>query len=149
MGTPRSLTIPGRYSEIRQACRFIADAARDAGFTRRIIFHLELACDEACTNVIEHAYGDEDMGEITLSYQVDGDEFIVTIADYGRSFDPDTVPPPPHAAVNASRDPEELKVGGLGLHLMRQTMDEISFTFDEVQGNRLTMIKRLPGADKK
>lgn len=141
MGAKQHLTVPGRYDQIRTICDFVAEGAEQAGLDDDAVFGVQLACDEACTNVIEHAYGDENVGEISVSWQVRGNKFKIIIQDRGQPFDPDLVESP---AIPA--DPhkiEELKIGGLGIHFMRQMMDEINFTFDEHKGNTLIMVKRL------
>jgi serine/threonine-protein kinase RsbW len=102
-----------------------------------MIFHVQMAVDEACSNVIEHAYQGQDKGEITLSCDCHAEEWIIQIYDQGRAFDPDSVPEPD---LNASLD--EVKTGGLGLYFMHQLMDEVEFSFDEEKGNRLRMVKR-------
>jgi serine/threonine-protein kinase RsbW len=61
----------------------------------------------------------------------------VVIRDWGTRFDPLAVPTP-----DVSAPLEERPLGGLGLYLMRQTMDEVGFRFDEDDGNILTMVKR-------
>lgn len=134
-------SIPGRYNRIYEACQFIVAGAEEAGFDSHALFQIELACDEACTNVIEHAYGGEGEGEIRLAYEVKGRAFQITINDDGSPFDPSEVPEPIVPA-----DPsaiEEIKVGGLGIHFMRKLMDEVYFFFDKDHGNRLVMIKHL------
>lgn len=118
----------------------MADGAAQSGLDQTAVFHIELACDEACTNVIEHAYGGENKGEITVSWQMEDRSFIINIHDNGRSFNPDAVPTPtlpPDAG-----EPENVKVGGLGIHFMRQLMDEVRFEFDDESGNTLTLIKK-------
>jgi serine/threonine-protein kinase RsbW len=118
-----------------------------AGFDEKAVFHIELACDEACTNIIEHAYGNEETGLIKISYETDNDRFIITFRDNGRTFDPDTVPLPPTIQADSNTDAaihETLKEGGLGLHFMRQLMDSVTFHSDPQQGNTLIMIKKLP-----
>ncbi len=140
MGVQHVLTVPGRYEEIQKICQFMADGAARSGLDQTAIFHIELACDEACTNVIEHAYNGEDKGKITVSWQMKDGAFIINIHDNGRSFNPDAVPVPtlpPDAS-----DPENVKVGGLGIHFMRQLMDEVRFTFDDKVGNTLTLVKK-------
>jgi serine/threonine-protein kinase RsbW len=138
------LTIPGRYEEIQTACQFLAQGAAAAGLDEQAVFHIELCCDEACTNIIEHAYEGENAGDITVSYHVAGQDFVVTIRDHGRSFNPETVPPPQSVSSDNPQDAvKNLQVGGLGIHFMRQLMDEIQFTFDKKKGNKLTMIKKL------
>ncbi|MGA9348407.1 MAG: ATP-binding protein [Anaerolineae bacterium] len=61
---------------------------------------------------------------------------MVTIRDHGRPFDPEAVPPP-----NFTSSLAERREGMLGLHFMRQLMDEVCFRFD-AEGNKLTMVKR-------
>ncbi len=134
--TERRLEIPARYSEVAGACAFCAAAATEAGLSEHAAFHVQMAVDEACTNIIEHAYAGEDRGTIALSCRVEPEKLTVVIRDHGRRFDPDAVPAPKLGSLI-----EDMEVGGLGLYFMRQVMDEVHFRFDE-QGNELTMIKR-------
>ncbi|MEW5989424.1 MAG: ATP-binding protein [Chloroflexota bacterium] len=136
MGRPRRLTIPGRYNKIRRACAFVVAGAKKAGLDQKAIDDVELACDEACSNVIEHAYEGEGRGPIEVSWQVQDQSFVITVRDRGRPFNPDGVATP-HI------DPDDLKIGGLGLHFMRQVMDQVSFSFNENHGNTLVMVKRI------
>jgi anti-sigma regulatory factor (Ser/Thr protein kinase) len=145
MGSPNTLTVPGRYDQIQPICNFVAQAAEEAGFDDDTVFHVQLACDEACTNVIEHSYGAENVGSITVSCQVQRNEFTIVIRDNGRPFDPDDIPQPQVPTSNSEID--QLKVGGLGIHFMRKLMDEVRFMFDQ-HGNTLIMIKHLPGGKK-
>lgn len=132
------MTVPGRYSEIERLCQFIADGAAQANFDEDTLFKIQLACDEACTNVIEHAYGTENQGEIVVQWQITPTDFIIIIADQGQPFDPQVVPQP-----DQGLPIEELKVGGLGLHFMRKLMDKVTFSFSD-NGNLLTMVKHRP-----
>lgn len=141
---PQELTVPGRYAEVSHVCEFVSEGARHAGFGEEACFRIELCCDEAATNIIEHAYGGEGVGSITVSYQDKGDRFEIVLWDNGRSFDPTIVPPPPDLAT-LPHDPQTLPVGGFGLHLIKQLMDDVQFTFDPRQGNRLKMVKRKKG----
>jgi serine/threonine-protein kinase RsbW len=148
--TVNVLTVPGRYKEIRRICEFVADGAAQAGFDEDTIFHLELCCDEASTNIIEHAYGEEGIGTIIISYEKVDDAFRIVLQDNGQTFDPTTIPPPP-ALGSGNESPEELtsqlRIGGLGWHFIRNLMDEVSFTSDRQAGNRLVMVKRLAPKD--
>ncbi|MCA9928317.1 MAG: ATP-binding protein [Anaerolineales bacterium] len=143
------LTVPGRYEQIRHVCDFVADGAVQAGLNESAIFHIELACDEACTNIIEHGYGGEDIGDIIVKWEKTGSDFVITIRDNGRPFKPDTVPKPsiPPTPDDPSFSEEDvvnsLKVGGLGIHFMRKLMDDVHFRFDETTGNTLVMIKNI------
>lgn len=143
MGVKHVLTVPGRYEEIQKICQFMADGAAESGLDQTAVFHIELACDEACTNIIEHAYGGEDVGDINVSWQLEGSSFIIRIHDNGRSFNPDSIPTPvlPTTSTDAP-DLDSIKVGGLGIHFMRQLMDDVRFQFDAESGNTLTLIKK-------
>lgn len=151
MGKKRVLTLPGRYDNIKKICEFAAGGAREAGLDEDAVFHVELCCDEASTNIIEHAYGAEDVGKITITYQYSDRAFTLTLRDNGRAFDPEAVPPPPLpdiADLLPEPPPNEminsLQIGGLGLHFMRNLMDEVHFQFDKQHGNTLTMVKKIP-----
>jgi len=149
MGNKHILTVPGRYDQVRKIVAFVADGAGKAGLDENAVFHVELCCDEACTNIIEHAYGSENQGKITVSYELTADSFTITVQDNGRAFNPKAIPPPPlppiPPAANATSDEiiRNLKIGGLGIHFMRQLMDEVHFSFEANGGNTLVMVKKL------
>lgn len=139
MGSQKSLSVPGRYDQIRRLCAFVGEGARQAGFDDDTIFHVELACDEACTNIIEHTYEGEGVGEIQVSWKLSDEKFTVIIRDYGPRFDPTEVPDPP--VPPALDEVEELRVGGLGIFFMRRLMDDVTFSYSHGKGNVLTMVK--------
>ncbi len=133
----RRLTVLGRYGydSIPTITQFVAEAARAASLDENEVFHCQMAVDEACTNVIEHAYGGQGAGNIEITCLVEPGSCVIEIVDHGKPFDPDSVPAP---KLGARLD--EIKPGGIGLHLMRRLMDEVRFEFTD-QGNFLTMKK--------
>jgi serine/threonine-protein kinase RsbW len=134
------LTVPGRFEYLSQIADFVRITAQAAGWDEDETFRVQMAVDEACSNVIEHAYGTDAQGEIQVSCCIrDQDDLVVSVRDTGRPFDPTAVPEPPIGA-----DLENLSEGGLGLYFMRKLMDEVTFYFDEREGNVLTMVKRRP-----
>lgn len=151
MSQANLLTVMGRYDQIRTLCAFVTSGAREAGMGEDDVFHIELCCDEAATNIIEHAYEAENQGEITVEYQVEGDAFTIIMHDRGEPFDPNLVPEPSVDAAesaaqgNAGSDNvvNDLRVGGLGLHIIRKLMDEVTFSFNRGIGNELVMVKRF------
>lgn len=150
MGNGQTLTVPGRYDQIKVICKFVSAGAREAGLNPDAIFHLELCCDEASTNIIEHAYGAENVGQITATYKVTGQEFRITLRDDGRPFDPDTIPEPKLPSENVGSDDvalgdimNSLQVGGLGMHFIRKLMDEVHYSFNGKHGNTLVMVKKI------
>lgn len=137
----QEFTIPGRHDRVIDACKFVVAGARQVGFGEDELFRIELACDEACTNVIEHAYGGENQGTIRVVWDYVDGAFIITIYDQGQYFDPDSVPEP-----NIPKSPDDidqLKIGGLGIHFMRSLMDDVKFEGDTGEGNMLVMVKYL------
>jgi len=132
------LTVPGRFESLAQIAEFIGETARAADWNDDEVYHVQMAVDEACSNVMEHAYGPGWQGEIDLTCCIqDQGDLVISIHDNGMPFDPATVPEPPIGA-----DLESLPEGGLGLYFMRKLMDQVTFRFDERDGNVLTMVKR-------
>jgi serine/threonine-protein kinase RsbW len=136
----RQLTVLGRYgySSIPTITQFVAEAARSSLLDEDSVFHCQMAVDEACTNVIEHAYGEENVGNIEISCVVQPGRCTIRIIDHGVPFDPTAIPTPP-----ATTNLDNIRPGGIGLHLMKQLMDEVNFEFS-TQGNILTMVKTSP-----
>lgn len=115
---------------------FVDQAGRDLGLDERTLYTLQMVVGEACTNVIMHAYGGKG-GEVVLTIESTANGLEVRIRDWGEPFDPLNVPTP-----DVSAPLEQRPLGGLGLFLMRQMMDQVDFRFDEEEGNTLTMTKR-------
>ncbi len=139
MRQSQQLIVPGRFEHLTEIATFVTQAAREAGLDDDEVFHVEMAVDEACSNIIEHAYASQ-AGDIQLACSSPAaGQFEIVIRDSGRPFDPAEVPPP---NVDAPDDLDNLNEGGLGLYFMRKLMDEVRFEFVPGQGNRLTMTKR-------
>ena len=119
---------------------FVGEAAEQAGFSGKEVYAVQLAADEACSNVIEHAYAGQPDGEIEIDCNVMGGQITIVIHDHGKEFDISTVRKP-----NLSRDLSEREVGGLGVFLIYKLMDEVHFKSSKKTGNILTMVKRKSG----
>jgi serine/threonine-protein kinase RsbW len=128
---------PGRFESLAGIRKFVFQAASEAGFDEKEIYAVELAVDEACSNIIEHAYGGEGKGEIECTCNDTNDGLEIIIRDDGRPFDPGLIPSP-----NFSVDLDELEPRGAGLFLIRNMMDDVNFVFSENKGNELRMVKR-------
>jgi len=133
----RKLTISGHYENIPTLTTFIAEAAKAAGFDDDDIYRCQLAADEACTNIIDHAYKGEGKGDIEISCHVGTGVLEIHMTDQGQAFDPDSIPKPDlnHDSI------DEVSPGGIGLVLIRQYMDEVRHEFANNQ-NKLILIKR-------
>jgi serine/threonine-protein kinase RsbW len=139
MGQPQRLVVPGRFECLTEIADFITQAAREAGLNDDEVFHVEMAVDEACSNIIEHAYVAQG-GDIDLACTCPAaGQLKVVIRDSGQPFDPAEIPSPD---VGPPAILDDLNEGGLGLYFMRKLMDEVRFESVPGQGNILTMIKR-------
>jgi len=116
---------------------FIAEKMEEDIASEATIAKVQLAVDEACTNIINYAYSGHG-GLITIICELVGDDFVVTIRDKGKPFDPRMVPPS-----DLESEWDKRKVGGLGIHLIRAVMDDVNYEFDAVKGNTLIMRKRF------
>lgn len=114
---------------------FVEDACQQANVEPCLLFDLQLATEEACTNVIEHAYQGQG-GALDIRFETHDGDVHITLHDHGRAFDPDAIHPP-----NTSLPLRHRPVGGLGLHLMYRLMDDVRFSFGP-EGNTLLMVKR-------
>lgn len=130
------MTFPGRYESLAQISDLIVRQAKEAGLDESAIYAVDLAVDEACTNIIEHAYGGEGIGNIQCTCQVGEDGLTITLRDFGQPFNPEEIPAP-----NAKARLKDLRSGGAGLFLIRKMMDEVRFEFSPNAGNVLTMVK--------
>lgn len=133
-----SITLTADLDALAQISAFITEAAELAGLDERATWQVQLAVDEAATNVIQHAYASDSPGDLTLSWQSDEQRFIIVLRDYGRHFDPQNIPAP-----DISSPIEERQVGGLGIYLITRLMDEVRFDFNPHGGNLLTMVKYI------
>ena len=124
------------------AIDYVTQWAETAGFDDRALYEIQLAVDEACANAVHHAYQDMDPGEIEVSCLLDEQGLIIQVRDWGRGFVPENVEEP-----DVDAPLEERTLGGLGLFLVRQVMDDVEFTFDPEVGNRLRMTKRIQVAE--
>lgn len=127
---------PGFYSSLAKVAEFVKDATLTAGFDTKVSYHIELALDEAVTNVIEHAYGGEGRGDIEVEYIVEPERLTFLITDHGQPFRPEGVSKPRINGPVGNR-----KGHGLGLFLVNCLMDEVKFEFDLSAGNRLILVK--------
>ena len=128
---------PSRFESLAGIRDFVNLAAKDAGFNEKEIYAVELAVDEACANIIEHAYDGEGKGQIECTCNDINGGLEIIIKDDGKPFDPDSVPSP-----DFSVDLEELQPRGAGLFIIRNLMDDVRFTFSKNKGNILRMVKR-------
>ncbi len=130
------LKIDSKLENLSVIADFIATTMKQLSIEEGV-YEVQTAVDEACTNIMKYAYSGGG-GIITISCELQDNDFVTTIRNSGRPFDPSAVPPP-----DLEADLEERRVGGLGIHLMRRMMDEVSYNFNAGKGNTLIMRRRV------
>jgi serine/threonine-protein kinase RsbW len=129
-------TFPGQFKSLAEISEFVRKAAERGGFGELEVYEVQLAVDEAFSNIIEHAYGGEGQGDIVCVCVDTAGEITIVLHDWGKAFDPEGVPEP-----DFSVPIEELNSHGAGLILMKKIMDKTEFQFSEDEGNYLIMTK--------
>lgn len=123
---------PALLSAVR---RLVRQYAEDQGVGRDKLNEVVLAVDEACTNAIRHAYGNRDDRSLVLTMR-SGDDFIeFMLQDSGETAPSERVARRPVVPP----DPEELMPGGLGIQLIYEAFDDVSFLAANPHGNRVVM----------
>ena len=130
-------TFPGQFKSLAEISKFVSQFAEEAGLDETDTYTVLVAVDEACTNIIEHAYGGEGRGDIQCDCNVKDDTLTIILRDRGDPFNPACVPKP-----DFNVPLKELKLRGVGLVLMQKIMDEIKYISTPDGENILTMIKR-------
>ena len=115
--------------------QFVRELAAKQGCCEENLDCMVMAINEACMNVMQHAYHGKDDGEIVIEFWKDANELVVRIYDYAEKVDLDTI---------KSRNLSDVRPGGLGVHIIHQVMDSVEYVNQpDVSGNMLEMRKQL------
>ncbi len=133
-----TLQVPSSTENLALIREFVTSVGAQAGLDETGVAQLELAVDEACANVIEHAYGHDTTKEVMVRAVFDDETLRISVIDEGLGFDPgglnqDSVEQLIH----------DRKSGGLGVRLIKTLMDEVSYEIVPGQKNELHMTKRI------
>lgn len=131
------LTLPNDIDRIPQLNEFIDSACDEYGIDMATAISLNLAVEEAVVNVMNYAYAEGTTGYVDIETALAGDVITIVISDRGTPFDPTTC-----AEVDTTLSAEERPIGGLGVHLIRQIMDTVSYKRQD-NCNILTLTKNI------
>lgn len=126
----------GQYASLDLIREYIAQKAQEAGLSSSGIYAIELAVDEACSNIIEHSYGGEGLGDIICRTIIHEEGLEVILIDQGIPFDPAKVPEP-----NLSRPLKRVNPRGVGLFLIKKLVDQLEYHHSETEGNVMRLFK--------
>ena len=133
----KSIILANDISEITRLYEFIEEMGNDFSLSPDIVFNLNLVLEEAVVNVINYAYPKEEHQYIYLSATMKDGSIVLVLTDTGKEFDPTAAP---DADITLSAD--ERQIGGLGIFLIRQIMNEVKY--ERIEGkNVLTLEKKL------
>jgi len=108
------------------------------GFAAEDVNAITVAVDEAASNIIRHTYNGDRSRDIVVYFDLDDEKVRVVLRDFGDKIDPQKIKP---------RNLDEIRPGGLGVHLIKSTMDVVDYDNTLDVGNRLTLVKYLPGKE--
>ncbi|BBL66997.1 ATP-binding protein [Methanoculleus chikugoensis] len=132
------LTVRANLGALPAIAEFLAETL--AGCGGELVFAIQLAVDEACSNIVLYGYPGGEPGSISIACTADDETVRVTITDDGVPFDPLTAPPPP-----LDVPVEERPIGGLGIHFIRTVTDSVTYARKDGK-NVLSMEKKRPAS---
>lgn len=135
---PVLLDIPADPASLFLMRALLGKLSENIGFSGRDADLLVLAIDEACTNVIRHAYGHSPDKRIVLTFKVDPEYLEIHIRDFGAAADPSTF---------KARDLDDVRPGGLGIHFIKSVVDKMEYDCPPEGGMLLKLIKFRPGQE--
>lgn len=116
---------------------FVAKCAEACGCGPETTDQIRLAVDEAFTNVVKHAYQNDDSEDVDIRVEFDESAFKVVISDQGMRFNPGVVQEP-----NVGERIRQRKRGGVGVYLIHKLMDDVQY-LRQGNHNEIVMTKRL------
>jgi len=137
-------TIESRTDNLLEVREFVLKAARQFGFEEEEASKIVLAVDEACTNVIKHAYQYAPDRKIEIVIRPDKDRLQITVIDDGRAFNPSIAKLP-----DLKQHLSHYRRGGLGIYLMRTLMDKVEYKYAPGKRNEVRLTKYLVASESR
>lgn len=113
---------------------FVGKIAQKYRFLEEDIQRIQISVDEACSNVIKHAYKGIVKRNIRVELQYANENMIISVIDNGKGFNPENLQEP-----DMNEYLKKHQKGGLGIHLIRSLMDDVSFSIKPFRKNKITM----------
>ncbi len=130
-----SFKLESVLSELKTLRRHLNNYGKVTGLSRACLFDINVCLDEIFTNIVSYGFRDESAHLITVTIKAVGDELIIDVEDDGVPFNP--------LEVNDPTVPEDIihiKIGGLGIHLVKKLMDDVCYKREQGK-NKLTLKK--------
>ena len=130
-----TVSFKNQLAEIERLGETLTAFAQQQGWSPQFLFETNVAIEELLTNIISYGYADEQAHDITLRLSDATTELTVEMEDDGRPFNPLE-----QSAPDVTLPLEERKVGGLGIHLVRQFMTDL--VYQRTEGENRILLKK-------
>ena len=131
----RTLHIKASVNNLSEVLRFTEEIMEEAGIDMKTQMQISLATEELFVNVAEYAYKEE-VGSISIEAGMEGGRFTVVLSDRGMPYNPLE-----HEDPDVTQGAEERPIGGLGIFMVRKTMDIFSYRYED--GKNITTIQKI------
>lgn len=131
----KTLIIQNEINELNRLAQFIEELGEELQLKPDLVFNLNLVLEEAVSNIILYAYPKQMCNEITIQADWSEQSLIFTITDTGKPFDPTQV-----AEADITLSAEERPIGGLGIFLIKQIMNEVEY--QRIEGRNVFTLKK-------
>ncbi|MGD9042802.1 MAG: ATP-binding protein [Desulfobacterales bacterium] len=136
-----SFKLKSNLSELDALCQKLEEFGQSMGLSKKCIFEANLALDELFTNIISYGFDDKNEHTIRITISLQNDELVFSVEDDGIPFNPTEVETP-----DLECTIEECRIGGLGIHLAKNLMDEVCYQRCKDK-NILTLKKNIKEAE--
>jgi anti-sigma regulatory factor (Ser/Thr protein kinase) len=138
MSASCKVILENRFDELQRFITTLTEFSRVGGLPEEVAFSVQLAIDELFTNIVSYGYDDEISGQVEIKMSIQGRELRIDLIDDAKQFDP------LHEAAQPDLDAslEDRRIGGVGIHLVKTMMDEVSYKYEDSK-NHLTLVKKF------
>ncbi|OQX96363.1 hypothetical protein B6I21_01150 [candidate division KSB1 bacterium 4572_119] len=127
------ITIPAKAQFLKIIRAAVSSICEVRGFCQDDLNNVILAVDEACSNIIKHAYGKETDLPIQAKINICETKFEIFLKDFGKKADVEKIKP---------RELDDVRPGGLGVHFIKSVMDEVVYENSQENSNVLKLVKK-------
>ncbi|MDE5094915.1 MAG: ATP-binding protein [Trichodesmium sp. St11_bin5] len=137
-----ALKVQGKLDSLGKIREYVKSAAKEAGLEKKASYNLCLAVDEIATNIITHGYNDNGLeGNIYLETKIDEQSLTIYIEDTAIPFDPKKKEAVTQEDLQKSL--EERPIGGLGIHLVQESVDEFIYEYKGDRNRNILVVNRI------
>ena len=138
MSASCKVILENRLDELQRFITTLTEFARVGGLPEEVSFSVQLAIDELFTNIVSYGYDDEDSHQVEIKMSVQDRVLRIDLIDDAKQFDP------LHEAAQPDLDAslEDRRIGGVGIHLVKTMMDEVSYKYEDSK-NHLKLVKKF------